>query len=352
MTGKELINMLTVDDIICLLKTLGSTYIDKKEAGHLIFQTVCHGGNKHKLYYYIDSKSFHCYTNCGQMDIFEVVMSVNHMNFYQAKSYICSVLNIDNDIKFEDYKTSLSDDLNILNSLEVVTKQEQPKKLIEYSEVVMNLFVDKYYYGWIQDNITVETMKKFNIKYYPLDQSIIIPHYDIDGRLIGIRRRSLNIEEITQNGKYMPVKIEGKYYSHPLQFNLYGLNFNKEYVKKAKKIVVVEGEKGVMQLDSMYPDGFPAVALSSSNLSNVQVDMILKLGVEEVILSLDRQYEELFSEEYKKYQKKIIKLAKKFTPYVNTSVIWDMDNLLNYKDSPTDKGKEVFEDLYKRRIVL
>jgi hypothetical protein len=30
--------------------------------------------------------------------------------------------------------------------------------------------------------------------------------------------------------------------------------------------------------------------------------------------------------------------------------IWDMDNLLGYKDSPYDKGKKVFEELYKNRI--
>jgi hypothetical protein len=27
-----------------------------------------------------------------------------------------------------------------------------------------------------------------------------------------------------------------------------------------------------------------------------------------------------------------------------------MDNLLGYKDSPFDKGKEVFEELYKHKI--
>ena len=32
--------------------------------------------------------------------------------------------------------------------------------------------------------------------------------------------------------------------------------------------------------------------------------------------------------------------------------IWDMDNLLARKDSPFDKGKEVFEQLYKHRIKV
>ena len=34
----------------------------------------------------------------------------------------------------------------------------------------------------------------------------------------------------------------------------------------------------------------------------------------------------------------------------NFSYLWDYDNLLEEKDSPFDKGKDVFEELYKNRI--
>ena len=34
------------------------------------------------------------------------------------------------------------------------------------------------------------------------------------------------------------------------------------------------------------------------------------------------------------------------------SYIWDYDNLLEEKDSPYDKGQEVFEELYRNRIKV
>ena len=77
--------------------------------------------------------------------------------------------------------------------------------------------------------------------------------------------------------------------------------------------------------------------------------MILSLNVDEVILAFDKQYTVIDSEEYKLWDNKFKKIASLFTPYVNFSIIRDYNNLLDYKDSPTDKGKDIFLKLYKDR---
>ena len=67
------------------------------------------------------------------------------------------------------------------------------------------------------------------ISYIPfLKTKLSFPHYDSNSRLIGIRGRALNEWDIENLGKYMPVQIEKKWYSHPLSLNLYGLNKTKE----------------------------------------------------------------------------------------------------------------------------
>ena len=48
----------------------------------------------------------------------------------------------------------------------------------------------------------------------------IIPHYDINNNLIGIRERTL-IKENEVYGKYRPAYLNGKLYNHPLSFSLY-----------------------------------------------------------------------------------------------------------------------------------
>ena len=45
-------------------------------------------------------------------------------------------------------------------------------------------------------------------------------------------------------------------------------------------------------------------------------------------------------------------ICKKYSNQASFSYIWDFDNLLKEKDSPFDRGKEIFEELYKNRIKV
>lgn len=57
-------------------------------------------------------------------------------------------------------------------------------------------------------------MDKYNILYSISQEKIVIPHYDINNNLVGIRGRALNEWEIENVGKYMPIRIENKWYAH------------------------------------------------------------------------------------------------------------------------------------------
>ena len=96
------------------------------------------------------------------------------------------------------------------------------------------------------------------------------------------------------------------------------------------------------------------------NLSPFQADMVKSLGVEEVIIALDCQYvqdkiEDLGTKEYTEftlYLKKVSKIVKRFEKTSNVSILMDFDNMLEYKDSPIDKGKKVFEKLLKNKFIF
>lgn len=47
-----------------------------------------------------------------------------------------------------------------------------------------------------------------------------------------------------------------------------------------------------------------------------------------------------------------MKLAAKFTPFMRVYVLWDTKGLLDFKDSPADKGKEVLEELMSNKIEI
>src|SRR5699024_11709814 len=56
----------------------------------------------------------------------------------------------------------------------------------------------------------------------------IIPHYNIDNILIGIRVRNWRSVE---KGKYLPLYHKGEGYQHALGYNLYGIHLNKEAIQ-------------------------------------------------------------------------------------------------------------------------
>ena len=104
--------------------------------------------------------------------------------------------------------------------------------------------------------------------------------------------------------------------------------------------------------DRFGEDNF-TVALCGSNLTDYQKGMILMLGVREVIVALDKQYETIDSDECKKWAKHIKdKIVDKLSPFVTVSVLWDTNDLLKYKDSPTDRGKETLLQLMENKIYV
>ena len=136
--------------------------------------------------------------------------------------------------------------------------------------------------AWEKENISKELMDYMGIKYDPVNGAILIPHRDVDNRLIGIRQRTL-IQEQEEFGKYRPAKINGKLLNHPLSANLYGLNIAKDNIKRAETAIVLESEKAAMQaMGYLGIDGTIAVGMCGSNLSKYQFQLLLDSGAKEI----------------------------------------------------------------------
>ena len=219
-------------------------------------------------------------------------------------------------------------------------------QLPEYSPKVLDCFVREHPVEWLEDGISAEAMDKFDISYSIAHNKIIIPHYDADGRLVGIRGRALNEWEVENIGKYTPLKIEQNWYKHPLSMNLYGLNVTKENIRRRGVCFLVESEKAVMQMESF---SFPncSAAVCGSNFNKYQLNILMRTCCPtEIVLCFDK--EELPGEE--KYFFKLYDICKKYGQYCNFSFIYDREGLLNLKESPTDRGEEVFTKLLEKRV--
>ena len=69
----EIKKLITPANIMAFLEEL-SALPKFSNKNVIISRTICHDGSSHKLYYYCDTYTFHCYTNCGTFDIFELVI--------------------------------------------------------------------------------------------------------------------------------------------------------------------------------------------------------------------------------------------------------------------------------------
>ncbi|MGI6168443.1 MAG: hypothetical protein ACOYI4_01840 [Christensenellales bacterium] len=362
MLDKEKIKQeLDEQDVRLILKDLGSNDPKTDKNGDLIFETVCHNskGGSYKLYYYKDSKLFKCYTGCQDtFDIYELVRRSKlqkniKIGFYECIKYVASLTNkhfhcssVLSSIK-KDY---LIDDWEWIKRYKRIEKPKANIPIINTK--ILDIFKECYHQSWIDEGISIETMIKYGIKYYIKDDKIVIPHYDIDNNLIGIRGRALREEDILAGKKYMPLIVERKVYNHPLGLNLFGLNHNKEAIKRIKKVIIFESEKAVMQCDTFFNEDCFAVATCGMSISKWQRNMILSLEPKEVFIAYDKQFKEPNTQEAYDFGEKILKQAYSFTPYVTTYIIWDDLGLLPYKASPSDMGKEILLELMKHKYEI
>lgn len=346
---------LSMDQIESLLEYLGGEPRVNNEI--IISKTICHCGQSHKLYYYNSSHLFHCYTECGDsFDVFGLIQKINDdCSLPKAVSYITSFFGISSVLEdFSDSQKSIQDwdKLKEYDKLQSITEQKKIE-LKEYDKTILRRLPHPEIKIWEKEGISQEVMNKRGICYNPVNESIVIPHYDMNNKLIGIRERTL-IKENEVYGKYKPAYINGKMYNHPLSFALYNLNNSKKNIALYKKAFIFESEKSTMQYASMFgEENDISVAVCGSNLLEYQVQLLLGLGVQEICIGFDKQFKEIGDEEFQKWTKKLMEIHKKYSPFVNISFLFDKQgDLLDYKDSPTDKGKETFLKLYERRIYL
>lgn len=351
LNAQELKAQINDNDVIKLLIRMGSEdYIDTEDA--FIFKTVCHHGEKYKLYYYKESKFFHCYTDCGDsFDIIELVCRNKNYSFMEAINWICIQLNLSTLTYGFGQQNEMINDWDFINTIRRKKKEDTSKQRDFYDSSILNIFQKMYWQVWIDEGISIKSMYKYGILYSTLQQKIIIPHYDINDQLMGVRTRLMIEEEVELYGKYCPFQISKVMYSHPLSQNLYGLNINKEAIKRKKKIMLVESEKGVLQCDTMFGKENFTVALCGNSFSNFQRDLILGLEVNEVIIGLDKQFHEVQSEEASKWAKHIReRIINKLAPYCTVTILWDTEGLLPFKASPTDFNKETLLKLMDKKI--
>lgn len=345
------------EDIMTLLDYFNAS--PQMFTNYIVSYTICHGGNSKKLYYYFDTGLFHCYTDCSKsFDVFELVQKVKHLEDLNAAIYfVVEFLNLKTQLEEYDDSNYSGEDWKIFSryekSKDIEEKNNSKLVLDECDLSILKHYPQPRYLNWEKDNISKEICDYMNIHYDPVNGCIVIPHFDENGRCVGIRQRTL-IKNQEQYGKYRPWYHNGKIYNHPLGFNLYGLNISKDHIKDMKIAIVFESEKSVLQYLSYFGiSNSLCVAVCGSSLSNYQFNLLQESGAKEIVIGFDKDFQEIGSDDWKNTVNKLQKIYDKYSSYVNVSFLFDKENnQLGYKSSPTDEGRDKFLYLFRNRIIL
>lgn len=332
--------------------------------GLCIMPTICHHADEnsgsHKLYLYENEGGkpmFQCYTSCSEsFDVHELL--IRHyaekgveINFRDTLEMIYGEEFLaEQDAAFEPTDRQVA----LINKLvhETAKQYKDPTEiqLPEYRDVpILNLFRQSSLNPWLQEGFTEETLAKWHISYSPLYNTIAIPHYDYRGRRIGIRGRFFNDRDV-EFGKYRPLYDKGLMYNHPLAFGLYGIHLNQQHIIDQQTVILFEGEKSVMLYGQYFPERDNiSLAVCGSNISEWQQQMLSKyLRVKRVLIAFDKEYSNFM--EWFEYKEKIASKVKFLSSFAEIFVIKDTNNLLELKESPIDRGPEIFSQLELERI--
>ena len=354
--------------IIEIINRLGGE-IKEDNNDYMIFTSITYDvdadSHKPKLYCYKANYTFVEYhLSMVTFDIFELIKQRQKLlgvkyNFIDCLKFVCNVIGIDYD---NNSYTPIQNEF-VNSNLKRFTNKSRKAELQVFDDIILNKFEHWYHQDLLDDNISIETMDKYNILYYDYGNQIIIPCYNEYNQFIGIRAR--NLDPMVE-AKYIPYKdINWRngnkgWYKFNVGSTFYGLNHNIPAIRKFKKVVICESEKSVLQGDTYFGDNNIILGMYGSAMTKQKRDILLSLGIDELIIAIDFDYvEESYSnqEEYElptdweKYEDKVYRIADMFKDWCKVSVIIDYYPE-HKKDCVTDYGKNKFIKLYKERLTI
>lgn len=186
---------------------------------------------------------------------------------------------------------------------------------------------------WRNEGISDASLERFQVRYDGFSDRLVYPIRNPDGKIVNIGGRTLD-----PLWKEKKLRKYTYFYSWGTMETLYGLAENREYIEKEREIILFEGAKSVLLADTY---GFRnCAAILTSHLNPAQMKILAGLGCT-AVFALDRDVDVRADRNIRKLKE-----------YIKVKRLTDPDGLLGEKDSPVDRGEEVFRKLYEQRSYL
>ena len=319
-----------------LLDSLGCKYIYNN--GRKISSTRPDGDNKNSVNIALnETLNAKIYTRQSEFQQYEIQDIISLTQYFlncslsEALKYICEICNIDGlseYVKQEDSPT-----LSFLKRYKKIIKNDTTTtEDVILDDKILDLFIHAPCKVFTDDGVNIPTQEYFEISYDLMTNRVVFPIRNENGGLLTLKGRTLESDY-----KILGIPKYFVYYEIETSHVLFGEFENKDYIKKADYIILVESEKSVMKLWQMgYRN---CVAIGRKSISRQQRNKLLSYG-KPIVIAFDNDVKE----------KELQIISRMFKGLIPVSYTLDRFNLLNEKDSPCDNGLHIFEQLLETRI--
>lgn len=200
---------------------------------------------------------------------------------------------------------------------------------------------------FIRDGISESTQIEFEIGFDQETKRYTIPVRNQDGKLVGVKGRRIKEDYL---GRCISVMPEAKYmYLEEMDktIELYGLHKTRDYITESKKVYVFEAEKSVMQAWDFGVKN--TVAISGSDISIEQAKTLRQLKIQGIDIIMCWDSDKHILADDKESQDFLSRQKDKIGVEFSIVESWNMEQEYS---SPTDYGKEVFEEVVKNIITI
>lgn len=221
----------------------------------------------------------------------------------------------------------------------VCKKYRKPRQTLKQSKgtVLPDNYMERYedradkLQVWVDEGISIESLEKFAVRYDSFSDRLVYPIRNLVGRIVNIGGRTLDPEWKAKN-----LRKYTYFYGWGTMDTIYGLFDNMDEILKRREVILFEGCKSVLLANTWGIQN--CAAILTSHLNPHQMKILARLGCR-VVFALDKEVR--VREDHN---------IQKLKDYVEVEYLWDGADLLDEKDAPVDKGKEVFQKLYEERL--
>lgn len=282
-----------------------------------------------------EANKWYCFS-CGRGgDIISYLIEYEGLRFDQAVEKAASLAGIDISMMCR------SETIAFLKKLKKwQTKQDAPfeHQIIPYAEY--EKFDKAVAQEWLDEGISLDVMRKFDVRIDDRQNRIVYPVCDINGNLINIKARTrfTNYKElrIPKYINYYPIGVMDYFQS---------LNLSLQSICNKNEVIIFESVKSVMKA---YGWGFDnCVSAEKHTLTAEQIMLLAKLHVN-IVFAYDT--------DISYFQQDVKRNIDRLKMITNVFIINDRHKLLggsDTKNAPVDCGREIWEELYatKKKVA-